>query len=61
MTAKAKTRAKAQIAARKKKPRESAGMDKKTLIELQQIARSFGIPFGGMTRTQLSDKIMAYQ
>lgn len=33
----------------------------RTLAELQVLARSRGIPFGGLTRTQLIEKIIAYQ
>ena len=32
----------------------------KSLAELQMVARSHGIPFGGLTRTQLIEKIVAY-
>jgi len=35
-------------------------LSKKSLAELQSIASSRGIPFGGMTRTQLLEKIQSY-
>lgn len=41
--------------------KKEVSLTKLTLAELQMIARSHGIPFGGLTRTQLIEKIHAYR
>lgn len=50
---------------RKRAPRRTKKKEKplteRTLSELQMVARSHGIPFGGLTRTQLIEKIVAYR
>lgn len=52
------------IRAKRKAKRETqqrrVPLDRKTLAELQIMARSRGIPFGGLTRTQLLEKINTY-
>jgi len=50
----------------RKKPRAAPRTDKLniqglSLIDLQRIARSHGIPFGGISKTHLIEKILAYQ
>jgi hypothetical protein len=43
------------------KQKKEKQLTDKTLAELQMVARSHGIPFGGLSRTQLMDKIIAYR
>lgn len=57
----ASERSRAHSRAKKNAARDRAALEKKPLKELQQIARSFGIQFGGLSRTQLLDRIASYQ
>lgn len=41
--------------------KEDRPLVEQSLGELQMIARSHGIPFGGLTCTQLIEKIIAYR
>jgi hypothetical protein len=56
-----KVTTKPKARAPQKTKKKSQSLSDKTLSELQMIARSHGIPFGGLTRTQLLEKIIAYQ
>jgi ribosomal protein L9 len=51
---------KSRAPTKKEKERMREPLSKKSLAELQSIASSRGIPFGGMTRTQLLEKIQSY-
>lgn len=51
-----KAKKRAVRARKKEKP-----LNERSLAELQMVARSHGIPFGGLTRTQLIEKIIAYR
>lgn len=50
-----------KVRARKSRKKNMKPLGEQTLSELQLVARSHGIPFGGLTKTQLIDKIVAYK
>jgi hypothetical protein len=50
-----------KIRARKQRKLAIKPLGEKSLSELQLVARSHGIPFGGLTKTQLIEKIIAYR